>query len=176
MLLAEAQRNMEVRPMSNTRRQNRETFVRLFQGFVNEYGAVAGEKIIKHLVDNAGGLRLWIPGNDIPVNQSLIIHGDPLCTHSACFRRLWRSTCREFGQASGRAIMNKIVVEFGGRRVSFPDYEDIYKWERNEKMKNQFTGNNIDEIAARWGMSPLRALQIVTGEDELGNEEIGMRN
>jgi len=178
MLTAEAPVHREAPPMPSTRRQNRETFVRLFQGFVNEYGEVVGKKIVKHIVDNAGGMRICIPENNPKLNQTrkwidgklcvidTVLYNDPLYGCSACFRMLWVSTCQEFKQSSGRAIMHKIIVELGGRRVYFPNYRDLYKWERNEKMKNQYTGGNIDEIAERWSMSRLRALQIVTGEDE----------
>jgi hypothetical protein len=153
--------------MPNTRRQNRETFVRLFQGFVNEYGEIAGKKIVKHIVDTTGGMRIWVPENNPKLNQHTVLDNDPLHGCSACFRMLWISICHEFGPASGRAIMHKIIVERGGSRVYFPTYRDLYKWERNEKMRAQYSKcKNVEEIANRWNMSWQRAAQIVRGEED----------
>jgi len=152
-------------PMPNSRRQNRETFVRLFQSFVNEYGEVDGKKIVKHIVDNAGGMRIWVPSSNPKLNQYAALNNDPLHGCSDCFRRLWLSICREFGRTYGRTIMNKIVCELGNQRVHFPCHHDIFRWERNEKMKNQYTGKNIAEIALRWNMSVPQAQKIVTEED-----------
>ncbi len=84
---------------------------------------------------------------------------------SAFFHQLWRSTCREFGHASGRAIMNKIIVELGGRRVWFPDYRDLHIWERNEKISSQYNSENAEELALRWNLSREWVLRIVREED-----------
>jgi len=150
----------EVPPMPNARRQNRETFVRLFQGFVNEYGEVAAKKIIRHLVDHSGGFRICIPGPG----------PDPLFGCSPLFRQLWRSTCFMFGHDSGRAIMNKIVVELGDRRIWFPDYKDLYLWERNEKIQNLYqkydTGDNAEELGIRFRCCAVHIRRVVRGEDD----------
>ncbi len=156
MQTAETPMRLEVLPVPNSRRQNRETFTRLFQGFVDEYGEAAARKIIKHLVDQAGGYRICIPGPG----------PDPLHGCSACFRQLWRSTCREFGHASGRAIMNKIIVELGGRRVWFPDYRDLHIWERNEKISSQYNGENAEELSLRWNLTREWVLRIVRGDED----------
>ncbi len=164
MLTAEMPRHLEVLPVPNSRRQNRETFIRLFQGFVNEYGEAAAKKIIKHLVDQAGGLQLSIPGPG----------PDPLCGCSAWFRQLWRDTCKEFGRKSGRAIMNKIMGQLGGRRVRFPDYLDLYIWERNVKMHNQYceirsSGRSsieaLTELSINWNIHIRHVHRIVNEED-----------
>jgi hypothetical protein len=158
MLTAERQMILES-PMPNARRQNRETFTRLFQGFVNEYGEADAKKIIKHLIDEACGVRMWVPAPG----------PDPLSRCSPSFRRLWRSVCNEFGRASGRAIMNKIMVEVGSscssRRISFPDYKDLCIWERNEIIKTQLACANSYEVAHRWGMSRQWVLRIGRGEE-----------
>ncbi len=163
MLTAEMPSRPEVLPMHNTRRQNRETFTRLFQGFVSEYGEDAAKRIIKHLVDQAGGLRMWIPSSG----------PDPLSRCGYFFRLLWRETCKTFGRQSGRAIMNKIMVELGGRRVYFPDYRDLYIWDRNEKIRRQYIPGmpdgpkgNEEELVARWGLSRYWILRIANGQDD----------
>lgn len=140
-------------PLANhtRRRQNRETFVRLFQGFVNEFGEVAGKKIVKHLVDLAGGYRILIPAAG----------PDPLFGCSSQFRRLWVSTCREFGSKSGHKIMSKIIAGLGGRRVWFPDYKDLFTWDRNKKILDLFDGTNCRELACRFKLSSISILRII---------------
>jgi hypothetical protein len=128
----------EILPMPNTRRQNRETFVRLFQGFVNEYGEASGKRIMKHIVDNAGGIRMDVPSSNPGLNQHVKLDNDPLHGCGVYFRRLWISTCKEFGHDSGHDIMNKIVCELGNQRVYFPCHKEINRWERkNEKPIQQ---------------------------------------
>src|SRR5512144_1524940 len=111
MLLAETPKRLEVLPVPNHRRQNREAFTRLFQGFVVDFGDKAAERMIWHFVRDAGGLRLSIPANN----------GDPLFGCSSLFRQLWINTCAEFGPMLGRAAMQKILIEFSDQRVTFPD-------------------------------------------------------
>jgi hypothetical protein len=146
----------EALPVPNTRRQNRETFTRLFQGFVADFGNETAEKIIRHLVHDAGGLRLSIPGNN----------GDPLYGCSSLFRQLWINTCAAFGPATGRAIMMKIIVEFGGQRVWFPDVNDLCRIERNEKIRGLYNGANCQELAIRFTMHPVHIRRIARGEDD----------
>lgn len=146
MLSAETLKRPESVPMSNARRQNREAFIRLFQGFVDEYGPDAGEQIIEHLVRHEiGGERRWVPAPG----------PDPLGRCGKNFSRLWRDTCSRFKRASGRAIMHRIMVELGGRRVYFPDYKDWSMWDRNWKIQAQLhRGDRPEEVADRWGLSP----------------------
>lgn len=154
----------EVLPVPNTRRQNRETFVRLFQGFVDAYGEAAAKKMIKFIIDQAGGLQLWIPGPG----------PDPLNRCGYWFRQLWRNTCQEFGRNIGRAIMNRIIDELGGRRVRFPDYLDLYIWDRNIKIHSQYcslreSGRSSSEACAElsinWSIHIRHLHRIVRGEE-----------
>jgi len=157
MPTAEAPRRTEAPPMNNTRRQNREAFIRLFQGFVADYGNVDGEKIIAHLVcHDIGGERRWVPAPG----------PDPLSRCGENFRKLWRDTCAKFERASGRAIMNKIMVELGGRRVYFPDYKDWSMWARNMKIQKQLhSGEDPKVVAGRWGLSC--QMVIIIGKNNL---------
>jgi hypothetical protein len=143
--------------MSSTRKQNRETFIRLFQGFVNEYGPVDGEKIIEHMARHQiGGQRIWVPAPG----------PDPLSRCGKNFSKLWRDTCSLFGRASGRAVMNKIMIELGGRRVFFPDYQDWSRWARNWNIQNQLhRGDDPEVVAGRWGLSRQSVMKI--SKDEL---------
>ncbi len=147
--------------MNDTRRQNRVIVTRLFQGFVKDYGEAAGKKIIEHLVSHAGGQRIRVPTNNPGLNQHASLSNDPLHGCSACFRRLWMTTCQELGQASGRAIMHKIVCELGGRRIWFPDIETLYRMERNLKICAIYNGTNHKEIALRFKLSVTQINNII---------------
>ena len=149
-------RGTERLPMCNARRRNLETFKRLFQGFINEYGNDAGEKIIDHLVNHdIGGRRVWVPAPG----------PDPLSRCGQNFRKLWRDTCTKFGRESGRAIMRKIIVEFGDQRICFPDHEARYRAERDTKIRNLFNGTNIQELALRFGLHRAHIYQILDSDD-----------
>ena len=145
---------MEAPSVPSHRRQNRETFTRLFQGFVIDFGNESAEKIIRHLVRDAGGLRISIPENN----------GDPLFGCSPFFRQLWVNTCQSFGSDAGREIMLKIIVEFGGQRVTFPDPVDLFRIERNERIRAQYNGANCQELGLRWGLHPVHVRRIARGE------------
>ena len=107
-------------------------------------------------------LKVRIPQNNHKVNQHATICNDPLYGCGAQFRRLWWSCCEKFGQASGRAIMQKIICEFGGQRISFPDHMDIFRWERNEAILIQRqNGVAPKELGLRWGLCHHRILEIL---------------
>ena len=144
----------EVR-VSNNRRLNRDAFVRVFQCLVDDFGKEPAEKIVNQLVHRVGGLRISVPENN----------GDPLFGCSQSFRLLWFHICAEFGQASGRAIMRKLIVELGGSRVTFPDIQDLSRFARDEKIRNQFTGDNCQELSIRWGLHPVHIKRIVRRDD-----------
>jgi len=146
----------EVLLVNNHRRQNREAFTRLFQGCVADFGNETAERIIRHLVRDAGGLRICIPRNN----------GDPLFGCSAFFRELWIGTCRQFGPELGRAVMQKILVEFGDQRVTFPDIRDLSRMDRNERIRIQYNGANCRELGERWGLHPEHIRKIARGEDD----------
>ena len=145
------------------RRQNRETFIGLFRGFVDDYGDIAGKKIVKHLVDvvaEAECRRIWIPDPG----------PDPLSRCGRTFRKLWRTTCEVFGRSSGRAVMNKIMIELGGKRVNFPDHQTLCRWERNAMIYQQHkNGMTMFEITSRWNLSDDQVVIILA--EELVREE-----
>jgi len=155
MLTAEMPLSLEALSVPNHRRQNREAFTRLFQGYVADFGNEAAEKIIRHLVRDAGGLRISIPENN----------GDPLFGCSPFFRQLWVNTCTEFQPEPGRAIMLKILVEFGGQRVTFPNPDNLSRIDRNERIRCQYQGTNCQELGLRWGLHPVHIKRIARGED-----------
>jgi len=141
--------------VTNHRRQNREAFTRLFQGYVADFGNEPAKEIIRHITLSAGRLRFRVPQNN----------GDPLFGCSPYFRQLWVSTCEAFGAESGRVIMQKIMVELGNQRVTFPDPEDLSRIDRNERIRCQYNGCNCQELGLRWGLHPVHIKRIARGED-----------
>jgi Mor family transcriptional regulator len=65
--------------------------------------------------------------------------------------------------------MNKIITELGGRRIWFPDYKDLYLWERNEKIQNLYrkdvTGDNAEELGIRFHCCAVHIRRVVRGDD-----------
>lgn len=83
------------------------------------------------------------------------------------FKRLYAT----FGEKSGDEVINIIIQELGGFRVSIPDIKDLNRMERNRKIKAQFlsemkSGDERERIyrilAYRWGMSPVQVRRIVS--------------
>ena len=82
------------------------------------------------------------------------------------FKRLYAT----FGAKSGDEVINIIVQELGGFRVSIPDFKDLNRLERNRKIRAQFfsemkSGDERERIyrilAARWGISPVQVRRII---------------
>lgn len=124
------------------RRENRETLGRLFQGYVNDFGSDAGEKIIRLIIDELGGLRMVVPANNPTGGRN-----ENLKFISCLYCRL----NKEFGDASGKAIMQKFIQELKSMRISFPDLQDLAREDRDRRIKEAHGG--ITEIALRFGMS-----------------------
>ena len=140
------QMTMELPPRERitlpNRRDNRETLTRLFQGYVNDYGNAAGEKIIRVILDELGGLRMVIPTNS---NRSGPDENIRIINCLYCRLK------KEFGDASGKAIMQKFLRDIKGMRISFPDLQDLAREDRDRRIKNTVGG--IPEIALRFGLS-----------------------
>ena len=131
-----------------SRRDNKETLTRLFQGYVNDFGPAAGRKIIYEIIFELGGMRLIIPKDHRSENNELIAS---LRTH----------LCDIFGEASGNAIMKKILMELKGLRISFPNFQTIHMQERNQRIKNLAGKMSITELALRFSMSKSQIWRVV---------------
>lgn len=132
--------------------RGREALNKLFEGYVKDFGSNA-ENIIKTIIDVLGGCRLTIPAK-FPNNPKNI---DALLALYACF-------CDRFGEASGKEIMRKFIVELKGCRISFPDYDDFYREERDRKIRSMFNGSNYKELALMFDMSVSWIWRIVNEE------------
>ena len=123
---------------------------RLFEGYYKDYGQVNGDKIIRTIIDVLGGCRITIPeklsGNKDNKEVILILY--------KCF-------CDRFGKSSGLAIMRKFIMELKSCRISFPDYDDLYREERNRRIRDRFTGCNYKELSIMFGLDLSHVWRIV---------------
>jgi Mor family transcriptional regulator len=119
---------------------SRDQLNRLFQAYVNDFGNDSGKEIIRTIIDVLGGCRLTVPTQ---------LRNSENCKE---MRALYDCLCERFGNASGAAIMRMFLLELKGCRISFPDQEDLYREERNRKIKSEFNGDNYQELALRWGL------------------------
>lgn len=133
--------------------KSRQTLNRLFEGYCKDYGPEDGAKIIKAIIDVLGGCRLTIP-------EKISNNPDNITALLALYSYL----CENFGQASGEAIMRKFIMELKGSRISFPDYEDLYREERNRKIKSMFNGSNYKELATIFNLAESWIWRIVNKE------------
>lgn len=150
---------MEGMPLSQDKREfnwakSREILNRLFQGYVNDYGEEAGQKIIATIIDVLGGIRMTIPER-MSTNAE---NNGALLSLYACF-------CERFDDASGQMIMHKFLVELKNCRISFPDHEDINREERNRKIRGMFNGRNAGELAIIFGLD-VRQIRNILYEEE----------
>lgn len=141
-------KDMERMQLPN-RRENREVLTRLFQGYVNDYGSEAGEKIIWVIIDELGGLRMVVPTNSDRSGRDENIR---------LINCLYCRLKKEFGDASGKAIMQKFIQELKSMRISFPDLQDLAREDRDRRIRQAHGG--IPEIALRFGLSETQIWRI----------------
>jgi Mor family transcriptional regulator len=133
--------------------KSRQILNRLFEGYCKDYGPEDGAKIIKAIIDILGGCRLTVP-EKLPSNPD----------NAEALLVLYAYLCELFGQSSGEAIMRKFLMELKNCRISFPDYEDLYREERNRKIKSMFNGSNYKELATRFNLAESWIWRIVNKE------------
>ncbi len=144
-----------------TRRDNRESLTRLFQGYVNDYGPVDGQAIIKAIVDCLGGLRITVP--DSSARIGVRYRSDSM----RYIGELWKCLIVQFGESSGKTIMKTFLCELGGLRLCFPDHETLYREERNRRIRELWNEQNAVELGAMFGLDPsMIRLIVAKGEDE----------
>jgi Mor family transcriptional regulator len=68
---------------------------------------------------------------------------------------------REFGNMAPMII--KVMVEtVGGVRMTFPDLQDLYRSERNRRLRSEFTGFNYEELAIKYRLKCRQVRRILT--------------
>jgi hypothetical protein len=122
---------------------------RLFEGYYRDYGEEAGGRIVKAIIDILGGCRMTVPERSC---------------NSSNGREMWSLycyLCDLFGDASGQEIMRKFILELKSRRISFPDHQDLYREERNRKIRTMFTGDNYKELSVIFDLDISHVWRIV---------------
>jgi Mor family transcriptional regulator len=58
-------------------------------------------------------------------------------------------------------IINDLVLCFGGLRLTFPDLQDLYREERNRRIRREFTGFNYEELAIKYRLKGRQVRRIL---------------
>ena len=67
---------------------------------------------------------------------------------------------REFGRLAPQII--QVMVEcVGGCRLTFPDLQDLYRQERNRRIRAEFTGGNLEELSIKYRLKKRQVRNIV---------------
>ena len=69
----------------------------------------------------------------------------------------------EFG-AFAPDIIKMLINVLGGTRLTFPDFDYLYRQERNRRIRNEFTGGNHEELAIRYRVSRKHVRRILVRE------------
>ncbi len=64
--------------------------------------------------------------------------------------RLVKRWCSDFGPEAAAKIVESTIYECGGERLTLPSLQDLQRRERDRKICDLFTGNNILELAERF--------------------------
>jgi len=67
---------------------------------------------------------------------------------------------REFGNMAPR-IITVIAETVGDLRLTFPGLQDLYRAERNRRLRNEFTGFNYEELAIKYRLKCRQVRKII---------------
>ncbi len=70
----------------------------------------------------------------------------------------------EFGNLAPK-IIEMMVISLGGSRVTFPDFDYLYRQERNRRVRVEFTGSNHEELAIKYRVKPRHVRRILNREE-----------
>jgi Mor family transcriptional regulator len=76
------------------------------------------------------------------------------------WERLFGRLAREFGELAP-AIVQVLAAEIGGHRLTFPDLAALFRLERDRRLRQEFRGANLGELAIRYRVSLSQARRIV---------------
>ncbi len=71
-----------------------------------------------------------------------------------CFNEL-------LGEPAGSLALKRILARHRGSRVWIPGLTRFYRDWRNRQIKNEFKGDNFEEIALKWNLSVKHVERIV---------------
>lgn len=77
--------------------------------------------------------------------------------------RLRERLHREFEAPIVIRFFQVLAEELGGVRLTMPDLEEHYRWERNRRMRNEFNGVNVVELAIKYRLQARQVRRIVRG-------------
>jgi Mor family transcriptional regulator len=82
--------------------------------------------------------------------------------HTDVIAQLFERLHNEFGRLAPQII--QVMVEVvGGYRMTFPDFHDLYRAERNRRIRNEFNGGNHAELGIKYRLKPRQIRRIVQG-------------
>lgn len=61
----------------------------------------------------------------------------------------------------GEDSFEQMLQLFSGQQIYFPNYESFQRQKRNDTIKNQFTGDNFQELAEKYQLSDSQIRRIV---------------
>ena len=128
-------------------RDGRDALRRLFQSYVSDFGPSIGEQIIRTIIDTMGGHRMIVPKDNKSVGVRCYCNGTEALMQ--CYEVM---SSRLNSRDIGKVVMMRLVKDLGGLRLVFPDYEELYREERNRKIHAAYNGFNIAELAIIWGL------------------------
>jgi Mor family transcriptional regulator len=84
--------------------------------------------------------------------------------HQEAISQLFNRLHREFGNLAP-AIIQVMVETVGGCRLTFPDLQDLYRQERNRRIRAEFTGANFEELAFRYRLKKRQIRRVIMLEN-----------
>ena len=71
---------------------------------------------------------------------------------------------QEFGPKQTVYIIRALAEEIGGVRISFPDLDDLYRMERDQRITTEYNGANLHELAQRYRLHHTQVRRIVCSQ------------
>ena len=76
--------------------------------------------------------------------------------------RLTKRLCADFGPAAASKIIESIVYEIGGERVTFPSVKDLSRKQRNMRICRLFEkGSTYEELSVNFDLSTINIKRII---------------
>lgn len=69
--------------------------------------------------------------------------------------------CKSIAEEIGTENLLKLAALVGGSTFYMPQVESILRPLRNQKIKEEYNGYNIDELVKKYGVSQRKAYQII---------------
>jgi Mor family transcriptional regulator len=88
------------------------------------------------------------------------MQSDRLSGYNITFE-LFRQLYIKFEKDIAQEIIKLIITELGGKRVTFPSWDQLYRLQRNQQIFRYFTGTNTSQLARQFGLSNVQIRKIV---------------